>query len=352
MKKVCLVIPSLKVGGMERVMSQLANYFSAKDDVIVTLIVLAKTQRFYEIEPKVKVIEPEFKFNSRWRIIYSIRTILFLRRNVKALMPDAVLSFGEMFNSFVLLGTKFLKIRIFVSDRSRPNIEMHSFHKFFRKKIYRSATGIISQTEYSKKFLIQEIKHENIKVIPNPVAFFEWNVVERKNIIITVGRLVTTKRIELLIDIFSQINSNDWELWIVGDGPQKNRLIEKSNYLRISSKVKFFGNQLQINDFYSVSKIFAFVSSSEGFPNVLLEAMSNGLACISFDCVAGPSELIQHEYNGFLIPDNDINLYSEKLRELMKSEELRHKFSENAKARSLDFNIEIIGEAYLKFLIN
>lgn len=349
-KKICLVIPSLSAGGMERVMSELAIYFSGLIDLDVHLIILGKSKRFYDIPASVTVHEPGFYFNNSYRIYHTFKMLWFLRKSVKSIKPDSILSFGEMYNSFVLLGTLFLNIRVYVSDRSKPDKRWGKVHETMRKLLYKHASGIVAQTNYSKQFLENEIKHNNICVIPNPVQPFNKTPKEGNNIILNVGRLIKTKKIDILIDVFSKTDVSDWELWIVGDGPELQYLEKIAKDKGLINSVKFWGNQKDIQWYYSQADIFAFPSVSEGFPNALLEALSAGLACISFDCVAGPSDLIQNGENGFLIKVFDEKSFLDKLSTLMDNVELRHKLGAKAMASVSKYEISKIGESYLKFL--
>jgi GalNAc-alpha-(1->4)-GalNAc-alpha-(1->3)-diNAcBac-PP-undecaprenol alpha-1,4-N-acetyl-D-galactosaminyltransferase len=354
MKKISLIVPDLNKGGMERVMSELANYFSNKPSVEVTLILLTnRSEIFYKIPADIKVFKPEFAFNNKIRTISTIRTLFFLRRTIRKLKPDAVLSFGETYNSFVLLSCILLNIRIFVSDRSKPDKRWGFFHEKLRKKLYPRATGIISQTNYSRDFLINETGHTNIKVIPNPVRKIEQKTGTRENIILNVGRLIKSKRIDLLLNIFSKSENDGWELWIVGEDEkqEKEALIKLATELNIIDKVKFWGKQEDMDRFYSSSKIFAFTSESEGLPNVLLEAMAGGAACISFDCVAGPRDIISDGEDGYLVKLYDCDEYILKLNSLLKNPELREKYSNNARKKMEEFNINSIGEKFYNFLL-
>lgn len=350
-KKICLVIPGLNAGGMERVMSELASFFAGRNEISTYLILYTKGDRFYKVPKNVILIEPDFFFNKKQRFLFTIKTLLFLRREIKKIMPDAVLSFGETYNSFVLLATLFLKTKIFVSDRSKPDKPWGIFHETLRKIIYKKAAGIVSQTSYSKSFLEKETGHKNIEIIPNPVKPYAKLSNLKNNVILTVGRLISTKRIDLLLEIFSEISKENWQLWIVGDGPQRQYLETLALNLGISEKVKFWGLQKDVESFYTESDIFAFTSISEGFPNALLEAMAAGLPCISFDCVAGPADLINNEENGFLIPMLDIASYKHQLSHLMESENARLSMGKKAHETSKEYELEKVGNAYLNFLL-
>lgn len=354
-KKFCCIVPDLSKGGMERVMAELATYFSSKINIEVNVILLTNRSKiFYKIPTYVAIYRPEFTFDNNIRTISTIRTLIFLRKIIKRINPDAILSFGETYNSFVLLSCLMLNVRIFVSDRSKPDKSWGFFHEHLRRFLYPFATGIISQTDYSKDFLSKETGHKNIKVIPNPIRVIEKKTLERRNIILNVGRLIKSKRIDLLLNIFNNCKNDKWELWLVGENEknEKEKLEKIVNELNLSEKVIFWGKQENVAKFYGIAKIFAFSSESEGLPNVLLEAMASGLACISFDCVAGPRDLITDGENGYLVKMYDCVEYISKLNLLIKNPALRETFANNAKKKSEEYNINIIGEKFYNFLLS
>lgn len=350
-KKIALVIPSLNAGGMERVMSELANYFSKNNSIEVHLIILGKNIKFYDISSKVIVHEPDFYFNNKFRIFYTLKTIIYLRNKIKTIKPYSILSFGEMYNSFVLLASSFIKVKVYISDRSKPDKNWGWLHNNLRKILYKNAYGIISQTSYSKLFLNKITKHKNIIVIPNPVRNDSENNLVRKNVIVSIGRLIYSKRIDLLLKIFSEIDRKDFDLWIVGDGPEYENLIQIAKELNLSDKVTFWGARKDVHYFYNQAKIFAFTSTSEGFPNALLEALASGLPSISFDCIAGPSDLIEDGQNGFLIPELDIETYKLKLNSLM-TENIYEQLAEKTKKSADKYDIKNIGKIYLDTLLS
>ena len=174
--------------------------------------------------------------------------------------------------------------------------------------------------------------------------------VPRKNQIITVGRCVYEKGQHYLIEAFSKIKADDWTLVIVGDGPKRKELETQVLELGLTERVVFTGFQKNVDYYMSESKIFAFTSSSEGFPNALGEAMKAGLVPIAYDCVAGPSDLIEDQAHGFLVPLHQKELFKENLAKLMNSEILRKNLGDQAKIDMEKYTLEKIGNLYYNFI--
>ncbi len=349
-----MILPSLNVGGMERVMIELARYFVSHSKFEVHLIVMTSYDFFYNPLSSVKVYKPDFSFKNGSRIINQLKTLLFVRARIKEIKPDYVLSFGEMYNSFVLLSTLGITTKVFVSDRSKPDKSWGLFHNFLRKVLYKNAYGIISQTNYSKEILSRMLRHDNIRVIPNPLSINPENSrgdTSRENVILSVGRLIESKRFDLLIKAFSNISTRkNWKLWIVGDGPKMEELGKLIESLGIGNDVILFGKQQDVSYYLNRSKLFAFTSVSEGFPNVLIEALAHGLPVVSFDCVAGPSDIIQEGVNGFLLQELDVNGFTLKLESLMSNPSMIERMQQNALQSAQRFDPELIGESYYNFI--
>ncbi len=356
--KVCLAVHSLQAGGMERVMAELANYFSMKENLEVHMVLYGINREiFYSIPPAVIVHKPGFLFKDEQRKISSLKTMTYLRKKIKEIKPDAVLSFGEYWNNFVLLATIGLPYPIFVSDRSQPDKSLGKVQDKLRNFLYPRAKGVIAQSEEAKRIYQTFYQHPNITVIGNPIREIknDHRNIEKENIVLMVGRLIATKHQDKLIELFVKINKPGWKLVIVGYDHLKQshmaRLQELIVQLNASDRVTLSGKQSNVEEYYLKSKIFAFTSSSEGFPNVIGEAMSAGLPVVAFDCVAGPSEMIRNDENGFLIPVFDYNLFSEKLDLLMSDDLMRTKFGDHAKESIKKFSVESIGEKFSEFLL-
>lgn len=355
--KICLIIPSLQSGGMERVMSELACYFADIKDVKVYLIIYGKNRSiFFSVSSKIKILKPVFVFSDHTRVYSSVKTMSFIRRQVKEIEPDTILSFGEYWNSFVLLSLIGLKLPIYISDRCKPDKSLGKLHNNLRRLLYPAAFGIIAQTSIGKKKYQQYNLNRNIEVVGNPIHHFSWDGEQntKENIVLTVGRLIKTKHHDRLIKIFKHIDKPDWKLVIVGgDALKQDGLEELRNLVKeldMGDRVEFTGTVSNVEVYYKKSRIFAFTSSSEGFPNVIGEALSAGLPTVSYDCIAGPSELIEHGKNGYLVDVFDDDQFIKYLSLLMENEEHRMKMSADAVCSIQNYSKENIGSKYFQFI--
>ena len=354
--KICLAIHSLGIGGMERVMALLATNFSKRKNVEVHLLLIGRKREIvYDIPESIIIHKPSFSFNNNRRMIEAVRTIYFVRSRIKKINPDTVLSFGELWNNLILISLLGLDIPIYISDRSKPGKDIGTLHNLLRNLLYPFATGYIAQTKEAERVCLKNEWNDNIKVIGNPIRLVTENgQIERKNIVLSVGRLIKTKHFDQLIRMFAEIDNPDWKLVIAGGDAKKLELSKELGKLirelGVDQSVFLEGEQNNIDQYYRKSKIFAFTSSSEGFPNVIGEALSAGLPVISYDCQAGPADMIYDGENGFLIPTFDQKMFKNKLRQLMKNNSLREQMGERGKSSIQRFTVGSTSDFFFSFI--
>jgi GalNAc-alpha-(1->4)-GalNAc-alpha-(1->3)-diNAcBac-PP-undecaprenol alpha-1,4-N-acetyl-D-galactosaminyltransferase len=350
--KVVLINYTLNFGGAERYTSQIANFLSKKG-IEVFIILLDNSTIEYDLEKEITVIQPTKKRPQETikKIFYFIYVFKYVRENVRKLNPTVIIN--TAFPSFIMaaIGNLFPVILSIRCDPQRIGlIEGFKISNTIRKFFYKRAKVIIAQTQYANEILFEQFRHPNIITISNFLYEYKELKIERENEILCVGRLVKSKGQEYLLRAFSMIHVKDWKLILVGDGPEKSNLEQLTHSLGLSDKVSFVGNQKDVNVYYQRAKIFAFPSLTEGFPNVLLEAMSSNLACISFNCISGPSEIINDGENGFLVEVGDIKELSEKINLLINDAAFRVSLSKQAIYVRHKYNIENIGEHYLNII--
>lgn len=173
-------------------------------------------------------------------------------------------------------------------------------------------------------------------VIPNPTPFYPTESSSCKSQkVICVGRLNEQKGYEYLIEAWALIHKRhpEWILNAYGSGEIRHRLQSMIDHKGITDSLILNDLTANILDKYMESSIYVMSSRFEGFPMVLLEAMSCGLPCVSFDCPNGARDIIEDGKNGFLVEYLNVEQLADKVCLLMENELLRKEMGKCAKER-------------------
>lgn len=348
-----MVTPSLYVGGGQRYISEIANYWD-KLNHDITVIVLCKKDVFYKLSPTISIIKLKSSNNGKVGNPYvAIKTIVELRKTIKALDPIFTLSILGSINILTIISTFNLKTKVFIRDAFSPSRKRGFFEGLGRKYLYKKANGIIAQTEEIKLNIEKESRANNVNVIGNPVRDIEMTSFNKRDkIVLNIGALIPRKGQKYFIKACSQLKSQGWKFVILGEGNYRKNLESIISENDLGDCVKLIGNEKNVDKWLKRSSIFVFPSLLEGLPNALIEAMAAGLACVSFDCETGPRDLIIDNENGFLVPIGDFDQLKLKIRTLMDDDKLRLKFSTNANITSKRYKSNVIGEKVLEFCTN
>jgi len=274
---------------------------------------------------------PKSRTNLIWKLFQ-------LRKFIKKQKPDIIISFLARVNVASRLATIGLKHPLVICERTWPPFaSLNNKILWIYKILFRGVHKVIVQTEKSKSWMNEYFPNADIKVIPNPVSYplppkkegsinpasFKF---QNRKILLASGRLHKYKQFDLLIKAFSAIQNHhsSWDLIILGEGEEKDNLEHLVRELNLEERVYFPGKVSNISDWYKESHLFILSSLVEGFPNVLLEAMSYGLPVVSFDCDTGPRDMIEHGVNGILVntAEKEIGL-SEALDKMMADTHFR-----------------------------
>lgn len=360
--KIFFVADKLEIGGTERSISNLCNYWSNNGyEVNLIVIYSGKGRNDYFLDKRIKLIYLADIIGTKKRsFISSIKRLIMLRRILINIKPDIIISFLTHVNVVSIIFSFGLKIPIFISERNYPPMKKTPMlWKFLRKFIYRFADCVIVQTNITKIWIDKNITVKKSFVIPNPCLYplpetipkLEKNNIFKKNIksIIAVGRFDEQKGFINLINVFLKISKkmDNWNLIIMGDGNERKKYeqIVKNNHLE--NRIFLPGRAGNISEFYDHADIFVLSSLYEGFPNVLLEAMSHGLPVISMNCKTGPSDIIENNINGLLVSMKNIeNDFYYKLIMLMKDGNLRKKFAIESVKVIENYSINKIGKKW------
>ena len=129
---------------------------------------------------------------------------------------------------------------------------------------------------------------------------------------------------------------------IYGTKSENCHLEQLALNLKITDAVRFYNPIKNIEEKYAEASILLMTSRTEGFGMVLLEAMVSGLPCVAYDCPVGPRSIIKNEENGFLIEDDNVDYFVQKLSLLMEDENLRKKLGTKAREIATDYDLDTI----------
>ncbi|MAI28795.1 MAG: hypothetical protein CMP38_01165 [Rickettsiales bacterium] len=355
--KILILTPNLHCGGAEKVLSLLSKQWKTKKTVIFCLFDISN--QFFIVDTKIYNLNAAAKNNIFFKFYnYFIRVFNF-QKILKKENPDLVISFTESANFVSILGCIFAKKRKNLIISVRTNLDHYSIIiRLMARLLYNLSYQVVVPSSGLEKLLLNNgIKREKLKVINNPVEFrFNQNDLKneiniQKPYILAVGRLSKEKGFERLIESFSKLN-NDVELVFIGEGPEQENLERQCQLLNIENRVKFLGFLKDLQNYYKGARFLALTSYYEGWPNVILEAMSFKCPVIAFDCDFGPREIMQNYINGILVEKGNIKLFTKEMEKLLSDNNLHSKLSKNAFKRAKDFNLDTISKQWLQLLRN
>ncbi|EMF0716000.1 glycosyltransferase family 4 protein [Citrobacter freundii] len=358
MKKVCFFVGDIsRSGGTERVTSIIANYLSTHSFEVSILSLQSGSFSFFPLENEIRI---DSLFDSEGRGVDRFpETVMKLRKYIQNNKIDVLICVDTLLSLYSIPALFFLNVR-------NISWEHFNFRNNLGKKTrtisrYVSALfsdDIVTLTRQDMYLWRKNtILRANITQIYNPVSYeLSEKTVGSGNVILAVGHLTYVKGFDLLISAWANICRihTDWILRIVGSGEEELTLHRLCVDLNITQYVEFVPATRNIDYYYQNSSVLALTSRFEGFPMVLLEAQEYGLPIVAFDCMTGPSELIIDSSTGWLVEENNVELFSEKLSEvinMIQAEPLRHKdMVSNAKRNSKRFSKSAIGKQWIELL--
>lgn len=331
------------VGGGERMLSLVANKLC--NEYNIEILTPYKSNPHYELNKRVKLntLGLLFPQNGIKRKFQYIRIIKKLRNWERSNTCDYLIISSSMAFLLTTLVRWSSDMRLYAWMHLSYFHPTHKILKWIEKLSYKKY-NIISIN--SMDMDIYKKYTPSVFHIPNPKPFvsLEKASLSQKRII-SVGRFEKGKRFNLLIDLCANVFSNipEWELHIYGQDDGERNTMEKQIIERgMKDRIKIHNPTVDIKNEYLKSSVFVTTTQIEAFSLVLLEASECGLPCISFDIPSGPRDIVENNYNGYLIKEGDFAAFEEKLESLLLSYNLRKTMGANAAKKA-----ELFDEKYI-----
>lgn len=366
--RIALAISSLGGGGAEHVMAALANAWAERGHEVALVTLSSSDRDKYVLDPAVRRVALDvagMSTNVLAGIAHNVTRLFALRRAIRAFQPDVVISFIAKNNVLVLASLFGTRVPIIVSERTFPVAHgVHGVWRVMYRLLYPRAAAVVVQTQRCAGLLATLARR--IAVIPNPVLHdpaedpagthglnrAQTVHVGDRRTLLAVGRLSHEKGFDMLIRAFARIAEvrADWDLVILGEGKLRMDLTRMIDAAGLASRVSMPGFDPRARDAMRRADLFVLSSRFEGIPNALLEAMSEGRACVSFDCDTGPRELIEHGRNGWLVLAGDVPALAEALDTLMRDADLRERLGIRAREVRIHYSLPAILDQWDKLV--
>ena len=312
--KIAIVIHSMEGGGAERVTATLANAWVGRGHDVTIITFAPRTLDLYPLDSSIGRASLDMARGSPTvlsAIARNLGRMLKLRREIGRAQPDVILAMMAISGVATGLATCGMGIPVVAAERSYPpRMPLGRAWELLRRWTYPRLAAVVSQTSECANWVVENCPGSGSRVIANPVPWplthgqpllLPASVVrEGRLLLLAAGRLGSEKGFDRLITAFARLE-------------------------------------------YERAALFVLSSEFEGFPNVLVEAMACGCPVVSFDCDAGPRDIVRPGVDGLLVPPKDgAPALADALASLMSDEPLRRAMGERARAVRERFSMDSI----------
>ena len=352
--KIDFLINKMSGGGAERVVALLANHLDSIGYQV--RIITFQGEDKYELNEGVTRLKlhKHYLFRS---VVFNGSINLFFHYLKKSNRPDIMNSHIDILGYLSIPIAKLFGLNIIVSEHNNHLANNTRAQKFLWDHLYPRTDVVTILTKFDLDYFSK--KNKRVEVMANPCTFpvisEEDSLADRKKEILLIGGLnrFLQKGFDNFMPVAAAVLNRypDWTIKIVGSGDYGLKMLEQfAEEAGAGDRLEFLGHRNDVQELLQKASLFVLPSRYEGLPMVLLEAMSQGTACVAYDCISGPSDIITDGHDGILVPDQDPDALREKINYLIDNQDIRTKFHKNAPKALSKFSMETVGAKWDKLI--
>ena len=364
-KRIIFHSASLRGGGAERVFVLMANELAGRGHDVTLFTWNAEGPNAALLSPRVKLLDLDLTIRGEsYGKPATLRGLWRTAQVLRRLDPDAVFSAPEFANLVMTLALLLSRSRAkffpsFHAAKSLPSSGIGARLAIWLSKLVaaRATRAVAVSQGIGRDLAARGFPAPRIVVINNPLppraettTSYPWQdrlaAMGDGPVLASVGRLVPVKDHKTLFEACSLLADRRWRLAVFGDGPLEAELRAYATKLGIGDRVLFAGYVADPMACYAVADLVVLSSLSEGFGNVLIEAMAVGVPVISTDAAHGPREILADGRFGPLVPVGDTKALAAAIAEMLEYPTPAKLLKERAE----DFDVARIGDRYEQLL--
>ena len=353
MSLIAIVLPDLRVGGVERVMVNLANDWIERGFDVDMVLISAHGELLEALDAAVRVFDLG---GGRFR-----KSVRPLKNYLKSRNPVAVISSLWPVTSYTVIAAKLASYRgwVLISDHSLLSLSYSNrglVHRLLLRLSIRLTYPLadvrigVSRAVNMDSAALGWLSEKSFQTIYNPVINKNREVLEvpeqldkGKKWIISVGTFKPVKRYDLLLDALCRLKDTSVNLCLLGDGPLRGALETQIQELGLNERVILPGFVPVTEPWYAGADLFVLCSDHEGFGNVIVEALGQGVPVVSTCCPGGPREILGDGEFGELVPVDDVDALAAVIDRVLEGPVDHNRL----KIRAQEFSVDEISRQYL-----
>lgn len=348
-KNITLISQEYKMSGIHRMESQLIKEWKKQGHTVNIIDNKCQPVDHDEMESRTLKKIPE----SKVFFVKYIKRIKRFKQYFNAHPDDMIVALGWRQGCWAAIVGLFVKNRVLISERNDPTKNPTSaIRRRLRNICFRLVDVCVFQTEDAMKYFAKSIQKKGV-VIPNPIneQIPVFDIKERENYIIAVGRLNPQKNFHMLLDAFALFHKDypQYVLDIYGDGVLLDELTAYTERLGVKASVNFKGFSSDIYPLMAKAAMYVSSSDYEGISNSMLEALAIGVPTVCTDCpVGGARQMIEDGVNGLLTPVGDAQAFYQAMCRIAGDREFADRIAKNAQDIRKKYPIEVIADKWIQ----